>query len=94
MILFSAKIEYPKKLKQRQQQSSLFHCLVLLHNTEVRGFRILFGKTVNGQRTGSNAQTAKSYTHNLYSYKYNVLNNLTTNSLTKPTFLAEYINLF
>ena len=97
MILQSNKSYYPKKLQNKLpllQQNTLYYCLLLLSNSEVRGFRIIFQKPVNGQRTSSNAHTSKQTAHILYSYKYNVLKNLVPFSLTKPLFLAEYINLF
>lgn len=72
----------------------LFYCLTLLHNTEVRGFRILGGKPVNGQKTNCNAKTTKNNLHPLYSFKYKVMSSLVQSPLSKPNFLAEYISLF
>lgn len=66
----------------------------MLSNTEVRGFRIIFQKPVNGQLTNSNASTVKNNTHLLFTYKYNIYKYLIGGSLTKPLFLSEYINLF
>ena len=66
----------------------------ILHNTEVRGFQIIFGKPVNGQRTASNAMTAKKQQTILYHYKYNQLRSAVGTYLTKPLFLSEYIMLF
>lgn len=66
----------------------------MLHNTEVRGFRIIFGKPVNGQKTNCNAQTAKRNQHVLYSFKYTYLAKMVGPVLTKPIFSAEYVNLF
>lgn len=76
------------------KKKNLFFCILLLSNTEVRGFRIIFQKPVNGQLTNSNASTIKNNTHLLFNYKYNVFKKLIGLNLTKPLFLAEYINLF
>lgn len=71
----------------------LYYCLLLLTNTEVRGFRSLFGKPVNGQSTTSNARTCKTNQSALYRYKYQVLSKYNP-KLTQPIFIAEYVNLF
>lgn len=76
------------------KQISLFFILNILHSTEVRGFRIILQKPVNGQRTNSNMNTIKRLTSLLYQYKYNRLAGLSPINLTKPIFAAEYINLF
>lgn len=73
---------------------ALFYSLVLLHNTEVRGFRTLFGKPANGQRTSCNAQTAKRNKSALYDFKYSQLRAAAGPTLTQPIFTAEYVNLF
>ena len=47
---------YPKTIISPQnffKKKNLFFCLLLLHNTEIRGFRIIFHKPVNGQLTNS-----------------------------------------
>lgn len=75
-------------------KNSLFWSLESVHNTEVRGFRVLFGKPVNGQKTTTNAQTCKSTRGVLYDFKFKYLNQALGGFLTKPIFLAEYINLF
>ena len=89
--------KYPKNIshtKLLQKKKNLFYCILLLSNTEIRGFRIIFHKPVNGQLTNSNASTAKNNTHHLFTYKYNTYRHVTGMFLTKPLFLAEYINLF
>lgn len=87
----------PSKNKANSNQNQtkfLYYCLSLLQSTETRGFRVIFGKPVNGQRTGSNAKTPKLNPHLLYQFKFKVLGNLLLTPQTKPTFLAEYVNLF
>lgn len=85
---------HPISNKQHSNPSYLFFCLTLLHNTEVRGFKILFQKPVNGQQTNSNASTVRRQTHALYSYKFEKLAKIVSINLTKPIFIAEYVNLF
>lgn len=88
---------YPKLTSNTNvflKKKNLFFCILLLSNTEIRGFRIIFQKPVNGQLTNSNASTVKNNTHLLFNYKYNIYKQLAGSGLTKPIFLAEYINLF
>lgn len=88
---------YPKTIISPHnffKKKNLFFCLLLLHNTEIRGFRIIFHKPVNGQLTNSNAATAKNNTHLLFNYKYNMWKQLAVIPFTKPIFIAEYVNLF
>lgn len=97
MRINSLKLVVPTKSVQKKhhhQTAFLYHCLYLLQSTEVRGFRILFGKPVRGQRTGSNAKTPQLQPHLLYHFKFMVLSNLFVATPTKPIFLAEYVNLF
>lgn len=75
-------------------KKNLFFCILLLSNTEVRGFRILFNKPARGQNTNNNASTSKNTTHMLFTYKYNIFKHLSSIIVTKPIFIAEYINLF
>lgn len=76
------------------KQKSLFFSLKILHNTEIRGFRVLFGKPANGQRTIANGKTAKNLLTSLYKFKFNSLKALSKIVLTKPIFIAEYVNLY
>lgn len=54
---------------------------------------MLFSKPAKGQNTNSNGKTAKKLTHELFTFKYAVLKTY-CHTLTKPIFVAEYINLF
>lgn len=92
-MLASYSYNFPQK-KNNLQLNSLYYCLTLLQNTEVRGFRSLFGQTVNGQRTNSNGSTASRTQSTLFRFKYGVMSSLSGSKITKPIFLAEYINLF
>jgi hypothetical protein len=97
MFITNIQPNYPKNMpniKLSHKKRNLFYCILLLSNTEIRGFRIIFHKPVNGQLTNSNASTAKNNTHQLFTYKYNTYKHVTGMFLTKPLFLAEYINLF
>jgi len=95
MKVLSTSPYIPKLIKSKHTKNiSLYYCLNILHRTEVRGFYALFGKPVNGQRTGSNAKTAAKVPNQLYAYKYNLLKGNCGGLLTKPIFLSEYINLF
>jgi hypothetical protein len=84
----------PNIFTKYKPRSSLFFCLKILHNTQTQGFRVLFGKPVNGQRTICNGKTAKKQQSPLYSFKYKHLNSLVSGKLTKPMFVAEYVNLY
>lgn len=97
MFLTNYSSNYPKILQNTNlflKKKNLFFCILLLANTEVRGFRIIFHKPVNGQLTNSNASTARNHSHTLFTYKYNTYRTITNGLLTKPIFLAEYVNLF
>ena len=94
ITLFS---NYMVNTKEQYNQRHLFFCLLLLGLTQVRGFRIIFGYPVNGQRTWSNANTAKRNNHILYKYKYSKFSQLASaqaGTYQQSLLLAEYVNLF
>lgn len=69
-----------------------YHQLILLNLKSYRGFRLLFSLPTNGQRTWSNANTAKKNTSMLLNLKVKKLNKFTYHKYTKTEVLAEYIN--
>jgi len=73
----------------------LFYSLLLTHGAHIRGFRAIIGLPCRGQRTWSNGKTAKKNHTVLYNYKYTKFKKvMRLRRLTRPIFLAEYINLF
>lgn len=72
----------------------LYTILQPLHNTEIKGFKIIFGKPVNGQRTGSNGKTAKKQQTSLFMFKFGNLQRCANYALPKTVFISEYVNLF
>jgi hypothetical protein len=96
MFYSSTKLIAPKLFNHKNLSSkkNLFFCILLLSNTETRGFRILFNKPARGQGTNNNGSTAKNTTHMLFTYKYNIFKQLSSTPLTKPIFVSEYVNLF
>lgn len=72
----------------------LSNSLKALNSTETRGFKILLGKPVRGQKTNSNSSTTRKLIHPLCTFKQYYFKQLIGSHVNTSIFLAEYITLF
>lgn len=84
----------PRNISKKKQE--LFHINLWCTLLSYKGWRHLFGKPVNGQRTWSNGKTRKKQKNKLYNFrlfKFQKRFGIHTKANLKISFISEHLNL-